>query len=132
MNLPRVKIGDPYDPATQLGPLAMERQRERVEYYIARGKEEGADLAHGGGRPANLNRGWFIEPTLFANVDARAVIAQEEIFGPVVSVIPAASEDDAVANRQRHGIRAQQRRVHTGRKARLSVRPPSARGHGWA
>ncbi len=92
-----VKIGDPYDPATQLGPLAMERQRDRVEYYIAKGKQEGADLAHGGSRPASLNRGWFIEPTLFANVNSQAVIAQEEIFGPVGSVIPAASEDDAVA-----------------------------------
>jgi aldehyde dehydrogenase (NAD+) len=91
-----IKVGDPYDPATQLGPLAMKRQLDRVEGYIAKGKAEGATLAYGGSRPAGLNRGWFIEPTVFANVDNRSTIAQEEIFGPVISVIPAASEEDAI------------------------------------
>jgi betaine-aldehyde dehydrogenase len=91
-----VKVGDPYDPETQLGPLAMKRQLDRVEGYIAKGKQEGATLAYGGSRPAGLNRGWFIEPTLFANVDSRSTIAQEEIFGPVISVIAAKSEADAI------------------------------------
>ena len=91
----KITIGDPYDEATQLGPLAMKRQLERVESYIAKGRDE-AKLITGGARPASLNRGYFIEPTLFANVDSRAVIAQEEIFGPVLSVIPADDEDDAV------------------------------------
>jgi aldehyde dehydrogenase (NAD+) len=89
-------VGDPYDPNTQVGPLAMKRQLDRVESYIAKGKAEGATLAQGGGRPAGLNRGWFIEPTIFSNVDGHAIIAQEEIFGPVISVIPVEDENDAV------------------------------------
>jgi betaine-aldehyde dehydrogenase len=91
-----VKVGDPFDAASQMGPLAMSRQRDRVEGYIAKGKEEGARLAVGGGRPAHLNRGYFIEPTVFGNVDNHATIAREEIFGPVLSVIPADSEAQAI------------------------------------
>jgi aldehyde dehydrogenase (NAD+) len=93
----KVKVGDPFDPASQMGPLAAERQRDRVEGYIARGIEGGAVLATGGGRPAGLDRGWYVEPTVFGNVDNSSVIAQEEIFGPVLSVIPAADEADAVS-----------------------------------
>jgi acyl-CoA reductase-like NAD-dependent aldehyde dehydrogenase len=92
----KVKVGDPFDPASQMGPLAAERQRDRVEGYIAKGIEIGATLAAGGGRPKDLDRGWYVEPTVFGNVDNSSVIAQEEIFGPVLSVIPAADEDDAV------------------------------------
>jgi len=92
----KVTVGDPFDPATQMGPLAMERQRDRVEGYIAQGKADGAQLATGGGRPAHLNRGYFIEPTVFGNVDNSSIIAQEEIFGPVLSVIPADSEAQAI------------------------------------
>ncbi|MEX1147684.1 MAG: aldehyde dehydrogenase family protein, partial [Sphingomonadales bacterium] len=73
------------------------RQRDRVEGYIAKGVEAGFTLGTGGGRPAHLNRGYYIEPTVFGNVDNRSVIAQEEIFGPVLCVIPADSEDHAVA-----------------------------------
>ena len=90
------KVGDPYDPATQMGPLAMSRQRDRVESYIAKGKAEGATLAVGGGRPAHLDRGYYIEPTVFGNVDNNYIIAREEIFGPVITVIPAADEDQAI------------------------------------
>ena len=93
----QIRVGDPFDPASQMGPLAMERQRERVESYIAQGKAEGARLATGGGRPAHLNAGYYVEPTVFGNVDNNFTIAREEIFGPVVSVIPAGSEEDAVA-----------------------------------
>jgi acyl-CoA reductase-like NAD-dependent aldehyde dehydrogenase len=92
----QVKVGDPFDPATQMGPLAAERQRTRVEGYIAKGIEGGARLVTGGGRPKHLDRGWYVEPTVFGNVDNSSVIAQEEIFGPVLSVIPAADEADAV------------------------------------
>jgi aldehyde dehydrogenase (NAD+) len=92
----QVKVGDPFDAATQMGPLAMSRQRDRVEGYIAKGKAEGATLAVGGGRPAHLNRGYFIEPTVFGNVDNHATIAREEIFGPVLSVISADSEAQAI------------------------------------
>jgi aldehyde dehydrogenase (NAD+) len=93
----KVRVGDPFDPEVQMGPLAMSRQRDRVEGYIAKGVDEGATLAVGGGRPAGLDRGWYIEPTVFGNVDNRSTIAQEEIFGPVLSVIPAQDEADAVA-----------------------------------
>ncbi|MGW4364661.1 aldehyde dehydrogenase [Nocardia takedensis] len=92
-----MKVGMPDDPSTQLGPLISEKQRERVEGYIAKGKEEGARLVLGGGRPEGLDRGWFVEPTIFADVDNKSTIAQEEIFGPVLSVIPYDTEDEAVA-----------------------------------
>ena len=91
-----VKVGDPFDAATQMGPLAMARQRDRVEGYIAQGKADGARLVTGGGRPAHLNRGYYIEPTVFADVDNCSIIAREEIFGPVLSVIPATSEEHAI------------------------------------
>ena len=102
------RVGDPFDTATQMGPLAMRRQRDRVEGFIAQGKAEGAKLATGGGRPANLNRGFFIEPTVFGNVDNSFTIAREEIFGPVLSVIPADNEVDAVriANDTNYGLNA--------------------------
>jgi aldehyde dehydrogenase (NAD+) len=92
----RKRVGDPFDAATEMGPLAAERQRDRVEGYIAKGREEGATLATGGGRPAHLDRGWFVEPTVFGNVENSATIAREEIFGPVLTVIPAADEADAI------------------------------------
>ena len=92
----QITVGSPYDPNTQMGPLAMSRQRDRVESYIATGVAEGATLATGGGRPKHLDRGWYVEPTVFGNVDNHTTIAQEEIFGPVLSVIPAADEQDAV------------------------------------
>ena len=103
-----IKVGDPFDPATQMGPLTMERQRARVEGYIAAGRAEGARIACGGGRPAGLNRGFYVEPTVFVDVDAHMKIAQEEIFGPVVSVIGYSDEEDAVrkANNSVYGLNA--------------------------
>jgi acyl-CoA reductase-like NAD-dependent aldehyde dehydrogenase len=92
-----LKIGDPLDPATQLGPLVSSRQRDRVESYIAKGEGEGATLTTGGKRPEGFDKGWFVEPTVFSDVDNKHTIAQEEIFGPVLSVIPYATEDEAVA-----------------------------------
>ena len=92
----KVVVGDPFEATTQLGPLAMSRQRDRVESYVAQGIADGATLATGGKRPASLDRGWFFEPTVFGNVDNSSVIAQEEIFGPVLSVIPAQDEEDAI------------------------------------
>jgi acyl-CoA reductase-like NAD-dependent aldehyde dehydrogenase len=93
----QVRVGDPFDAQTQMGPLVASRQRDRVEGYIAKGIAEGATLAAGGGRPKHLDRGWFVEPTVFGNVDNSATIAQEEIFGPVLSVIPAEDEQQAIA-----------------------------------
>ena len=103
-----VRVGDPFDSTTEMGPLAMRRHRDRVEGYIAKGKEEGAKLATGGGRPRHLNRGYFIEPTVFGNVDNHSTIAREEIFGPVLSVIPADNETNAVdiANDSVYGLNA--------------------------
>ena len=90
-------VGDPADPDTVVGPLISEAQRERVEGYIASGRRAGARLVVGGGRPSEHERGYFVEPTIFADVDNRMTIAQEEIFGPVVAVIPYTGEDEAVA-----------------------------------
>lgn len=100
-----IRIGHSDAPDTQLGPLAMQRQRERVEEYIRIGRET-ADLVTGGGRPTGFNQGYFIEPTLFANVDNRSRIAQEEIFGPVLCLIPAEDEEDAIriANESDYGL----------------------------
>ena len=92
----KVQVGDPYDPASEMGPLAMRRQRDRVEGFIATGRREGATLACGGSRPTHLDRGFYIEPTVFANVDNTSTIAREEIFGPVLSVIPADDERHAI------------------------------------
>jgi acyl-CoA reductase-like NAD-dependent aldehyde dehydrogenase len=102
----QVRVGDPFDDQTQMGPLAAERQRTRVLGYIAKGVEEGARLVTGGGRPQGLDRGWYVEPTVFGNVDNSSTIAREEIFGPVLSVIPAADEQDAVriANDSIYGL----------------------------
>ncbi len=99
-------VGDPRDEATQIGPLVSTRQRERVERYIASGIAEGARLVRGGGRPSGLETGWFVEPTVFTGVDPDATIAQEEIFGPVVSVIPYETEDEAIAiaNNSSYGL----------------------------
>jgi aldehyde dehydrogenase (NAD+)/betaine-aldehyde dehydrogenase len=90
-------VGDPSDPATQLGPLVAERQRDRVEGYIEKGKAEGARLVLDGTRPAGLDTGWYVAPTVFADVDNKMTIAQEEIFGPVLSLLPYDTEEEAVA-----------------------------------
>ncbi|MCG5432031.1 aldehyde dehydrogenase [Mycobacterium sp. MYCO198283] len=99
-------VGTPDDPGAAIGPLISERQRERVESYIRKGTEEGARLVTGGGRPAGLDSGWFVEPTVFADVDNSMTIAQEEIFGPVLAVIPYDTEDDAIriANDSPYGL----------------------------
>jgi aldehyde dehydrogenase (NAD+) len=101
-----IRIGHPEDPQTQLGPLAMKRQLERVEMYLEEGRRSGADLVTGGARPAHTNKGYYIEPTLFANVDNTSRIAQEEIFGPVLCLIPAEDEEDAIriANESDFGL----------------------------
>jgi aldehyde dehydrogenase (NAD+) len=90
-------VGDPADPSVIVGPLVAERQRDRVLGYIDKGTAEGAKLAVGGGRPKDLDKGWFVEPTLFVDVDNSMTIAQEEIFGPVLAVIPYGDETEAVA-----------------------------------
>jgi len=100
-------VGDPTDPATDVGPLVAERQQERVEKYIALGQEEGARVVVGGsGRPSGMEKGWYVRPTVFADANNQMRIAREEIFGPVLTVIPFDSVDDAVhiANDSDYGL----------------------------
>ncbi len=99
-------VGDPLDPVTQIGPLVAKRQRDRVEGFLKSGKADGARVVTGGGRPADQPNGWYIEPTVFADVNNEMQIAREEIFGPVLSVIPYDTEDDAVriANDSNYGL----------------------------
>jgi aldehyde dehydrogenase (NAD+) len=98
--------GDPTNPNVYMGPVISERQRQRILGYVAKGVAEGARLAFGGGIPAHLDKGYFVEPTLFVDVDNSSAIAQEEIFGPVLCVIPYDTEDDAVriANDSDYGL----------------------------
>jgi len=94
----QLRVGDPADPATVIGPMANRAHFDRVQSYISRGIEEGATVVVGGpGRPDGLERGFFVRPTVFAGVSNRMTIAQEEIFGPVLSIIGYASEDEAIA-----------------------------------
>jgi aldehyde dehydrogenase (NAD+) len=101
-----VNYGDPTRDDVLMGPVISAKQRERILGYIQKGQEEGAKLLVGGGRPAQLPKGWFVEPTLFVDVDNSMTIAQEEIFGPVLVVIPYEDDDDAVriANESSYGL----------------------------
>lgn len=122
-----LRIGDPLDPETQIGPLATRTQRERVEGYIADARATGSRLVAGGGRP-DIDRGWFVEPTVFADVDPATRVAREEVFGPVLAITPYDGDDEAVAlaNDSRFGLAgsvwsqddaralAVARRIHTG------------------
>ncbi len=95
----KLKLGNPKDPASDLGPVISKKQQERVLGYIAKGREEGATVAVGGGAPQDpsLAQGFFVEPTIFADAKNKMTIAQEEIFGPVLSVIQYETEDEAIA-----------------------------------
>ncbi len=99
-------VGPPSDPGAQIGSLISEKQRARVEGYIAKGVAEGARLVCGGGRPEGLDNGFFVQPTVFADVDNKMTIAQEEIFGPVLAIIPFDTEEDAIkiANDSAYGL----------------------------
>jgi acyl-CoA reductase-like NAD-dependent aldehyde dehydrogenase len=106
--LDAVKVGDPADPATTMGPLISAAQRAKVEGLIQAGRHEGAQIAYGGGRPPGLDRGFFVEPTLFVDVDNSMTVAQKEFFGPVGVVIPFKDEQEAVrlANDSEFGLAA--------------------------
>jgi geranial dehydrogenase len=118
-------VGDPLDRATQIGPMASSVHRTRVEGYIAKGKSE-ARLVAGGGVPQQ-ERGWFVQPTVFADVDNAATIAREEIFGPVLSIIRYGSEDDAVriASESEYGLGGTIWSVDRDRAASLARRVES-------
>jgi len=104
----RLKVGDPFAEETDMGPLSTAQHRGRVEASIAQASADGAQLAFGGVRPSGLPRGWFVEPTVFGRVDNRSALAREEVFGPVLSVIAANDEADAVslANDSPYGLNA--------------------------
>ena len=129
--MPAFPIGDPADPKTAVGPMATQAQYDRVQSYIRKGIEEGAEVLVGGeGHPERLEAGYFVKPTVFINVKNNMTIAQEEIFGPVLSVIAYDSEDEAIriANDSEYGprgrpwdrppARASPRRADTGRARR--------------
>lgn len=99
-------VGDPLDPATTIGPMATEKHQQRVLGYIDIARSSDARLVVGGGRPAGLDRGWFVEPTVFADVDNGDRLAREEVFGPVIAVIPYDGDDEAVriANDSNYGL----------------------------
>lgn len=104
--LSQFTVGDPADAETMMGPLIREQQRARVEGLIQRAVDEGAELAYGGGRPAGLDKGFFVEPTLFTGVRNDMRIAREEVFGPVGVVLKYADEDEAIrlANDSEYGL----------------------------
>ena len=101
-----VSIGDPADPGTMLGPVIREERRQKIEEYIAVGRAEGARLVAGGGRPPDRQRGYFLQPTVFADVRNDMRIAREEIFGPVLSILPFDDVEEAVriANDSTYGL----------------------------
>ena len=124
-----VQPGDQFREQQIMGPLISRRQQERVLEYIEIGKREGARLVCGGGRPAHLDRGYFVEPTLFADVRNDMRIAQEEIFGPVLVAIPYKDDEDAarIANDSIYGLSGsiysadQQRALRLARKIRTGT-----------
>jgi len=104
-----ITVGDPADPKTAIGPMVSQRQYDRVQSYIRKGIEEGAEVLAGGeGHPEGLEAGYYVKPTVFVNVKNDMTIAQEEIFGPVLSVIAYDAEEDAIriANDSRYGLHA--------------------------
>jgi aldehyde dehydrogenase (NAD+) len=101
-----VQVGDPTDPDVQMGPLISSAQRDRVEAHVASAMKDGATLAAGGRRPAGLDKGFYFEPTILTGVTPDASIAQEEVFGPVLTVLRYGDDDDAVAiaNNSQYGL----------------------------
>jgi acyl-CoA reductase-like NAD-dependent aldehyde dehydrogenase len=120
-----IKVGDPGNPDNYMGPLVSASQRDRVNDYIRKGIEEGAELVCGGPElPAGLDKGYFVPPTIFANVDNHMTIAQEEIFGPVLCIIPYKDEDDAVriANDSIYGLAGGVWSAEEARARRVAMR----------
>lgn len=103
-----IRIGPPLEKETQLGPLALWSQVEKVGTFVETAKKEGARLVHGGGRPAGLGEGWYVEPTIFADVTNEMMLGRDEVFGPVLGVMPFSDEDDMIAkaNDSRFGLAA--------------------------
>ncbi|HJV03696.1 MAG TPA: aldehyde dehydrogenase family protein, partial [Actinomycetota bacterium] len=117
-----VRLGDPMDEGTEMGPLISERQRETVSRYVDVGREEGARVLTGGGIPEGFDRGWYFTPTVLADVDNRWRVAREEIFGPVTAVIPFDTEEDAVrmADESEYGLSGSLWTTNLGRAIRVA------------
>ncbi|MGV9867758.1 aldehyde dehydrogenase family protein [Rhodococcus koreensis] len=122
--LEHVTVGDPADPATVMGPVGSATQRDRVEDLIRTGEKDGAKIVFGGGRPKDLGRGFFLEPTLFVDVDNSMTIARREIFGPVGVIIPFTDDDDAVriANDSEYGLAGAVRAADPARAYEIAKR----------
>jgi acyl-CoA reductase-like NAD-dependent aldehyde dehydrogenase len=134
-------VGDPFAEGTRLGPLISSVQRDRVRGYIQKGIDEGAELVTGGAEvPDGLETGYFVKPTVFSNVTREMTIAQEEIFGPVLSIMPYDTEEEAIAiaNDTVYGLAAavsggEERAQRVARKIRAGqVRVNAGRGGGGA
>ncbi|MCV7099932.1 aldehyde dehydrogenase family protein [Mycobacterium palustre] len=135
-----IKVGDPRDPEAQMGPLISAAQRDRVQAHVDGAVNDGAKLATGGGRPAGRDVGYYFEPTILTDVDPDSAVAQEEVFGPVLSVLRYRDDDDAVAiaNNSRYGLSGAvwgadvdravgvARRIRTGQVAVNGVGPGDA------
>ncbi|KQZ01559.1 aldehyde dehydrogenase [Pseudolabrys sp. Root1462] len=102
----RIRVGMPFDERTHIGPHTSAQQRDKTEQYIALGRDSGARILTGGGRPQGFPRGYFVEPTVFADVDNRSRLAREEVFGPVLAVMPFDGEEEAIelANDTDYGL----------------------------
>ena len=125
-----LKVGESTDPTVKIGPMVSQKQWDRVQSYIRLGLEEGAELLVGGeGRPAGLERGWFVQPTVFSGVKNDMRIAHEEIFGPVLCVIPYDDEDEAIAiaNDTTYGLQAYVESADPAHARRVAERLESGR-----
>lgn len=125
-----VKSGDPRDNATEIGPMVSEKQWQRVQHYIHTGIDEGARLLAGGeGRPEGTRDGWFVRPTLFTDVNNQMIIARDEIFGPVLSIITYQNEEEAIAiaNDTQYGLSALVLGGDTARAQRVAAQIESGR-----
>ena len=125
-----IKVGESTDPAVKMGPMVSQKQWDRVQSYIQVGLKEGAELLIGGeGRPAGLERGWFVRPTVFTGVSNDMRIAREEIFGPVLCVIPYDDEDEAIAiaNDTSYGLQAYVESADVAHAHRVAERLESGR-----
>jgi len=125
-------VGDPHDPRVALGPIVTQKQFERVQHYIAKGLEEGAELVTGGlGKPAGLEAGYFVKPTVFAGVTPQMTIAREEIFGPVLSILTYRTEEEAVAiaNDTPYGLQAYVSSTDLQRASRVADQLVAGRVH---